>query len=1021
MHFKVLGALEVEAVGSPLPLGGFNQRAVLGLLLLHANNTVAASRLIKGLWGDTPPATARKMLQNYVSRLRSLLAASAQGERAPVLLTSPPGYLLRVPAESVDLIRFERLVERGNAEAHSGGTEAAARTLREALALWRGHALADLVEFGIEWPELSAVQNLRFAAIEAYVDAELSLGRHQAVLDELERAVADALPPRERLCGQLMLALYRSGRQADALTVYRRLRETLADQLGLDPGRALQQLERQILDHDPSLMLPAATEGVQATHPARVAAVPAAGTAIPARQDRGEPPAHPVHQPPPVPVVSPEADQPDTEPIGAPPAPRKEQAPTVSVRTERKRVSVLHIRTRIELPLGTDDPEDMAEVLSNLDGLIRSEVELLGGLVQNFWAVGSAWLALFGVPSTGEDDPELAVRAALAIRDRIATGPSPTRCGPPQVAAQIAIATGDALVTYRPTGGVGDGSPDVQGSMLNTNLRVIDEVPPGAIRVCDVTRQATADVFHYSPQGEPTPRNPAPRAHLSGLAPLVERDREMDILGNLLADTHRRRQPNLMTLLGEAGIGKTRLVAEWLATLRQGVPPARLLTGTSPGPGTEPMAPLRAIARSFAGITETDSRTVAERKLQVAVHGLPQTSGSTAWLLSHLRTLLGWSEPPMPTAIRHSFPAWRLFLEAVAVEQLTVVVLEDLHRADDLLLDFVEELANQTTGVPLSILATARPELLQRRPFWGGGMRNATVITLTPLSATGTWHVLESLALHHGICAGAQQPGPGPVPGPDRGREAAVSAQCRALLRRIGGNPLFATEYFRMHRGEIPAASAGSAPPVSQEYSANKLLELPQSVYNTIAAQLDTLPAVEKAVLQDAAVFGDVVWPRPVAALGNRDAQEVARRLEQLERRDLVDRVHSASVLGQNEYAFRSILIRDVAYSQLPRSVRLDKHHQAARWVEHRLPEHPHLLIHHYWQTISLSRDAGRPIEALTRHARTAFVIAAERTSMKGHQHAASRYYQAALELCPPNDPGRAQLLRRYRDVVHVN
>lgn len=1008
MHFKVLGALEVEVEGSPLPLGGFNQRAILGLLLLHANNAVAASRLIKGLWGDAPPPTARKMLHNYVSRLRSMLSASAPGERAPTLLTSPPGYLLRVPPESVDLIRFERLVERGNAEAHTGSTEAAARTLREALALWRGHALADLVEFGINWPELSAVQNLRLAALEAYVEAELSLGRHHAVLDELERAVAETVPPRERLYGQLMLALYRSGRQADALTVYRRLRETLAEQLGLDPSRALQQLERQILDHDPSLTLPGATGGTVLV------------TAPPRPEPQDDPPGHRVYPPPSVPAAEGEPALRDAEPNIGPP-PRKEHASPAPVTTERKRVSVLHIRARIELPLGTDDPEDVAELLRNLDGLIRSEVERLGGLVQNFWAIGSAWLALFGVPRTGEYDAELAVRAALAIRDRIATDPSPTHFGSPHVTVQIAVVTGDALVTYRPTDGSGDHSADVQGGILNTNVQVIDDVPPGGIRVCDVTRQATADVFHYSPDGEPSPRTSVPRSHLSTLAPLVERDRELEVLGNLLEDTNRRRRPNLVTLLGEAGIGKTRLVTEWLATLRHSMPQARLLAGTPPAPGTDPMAPLRAIAQAFAGIVETDSRTVAERKLQVAVHGLPQTSGSAAWLLAHLRTLLGWSEPASPAAIRHSFPAWRLFLEAAAAERLTVVVLEDLHRADDVLLDFVEELANQTTGVPLSILTTARPELLQRRPFWGGGMRNATVITLTPLSSTGTWQVLESLALHQGICAGAQQPGLGSPPEPDLDREAAVSAQCQALIRRIGGNPLFAMEYFRMHRGEIPAASAGPAPPISDEHSVNKLLELPQSVYNTIAAQLDTLPAAEKAVLQDAAVFGDVVWTRPVAALGNRDVQEVAQHLEQLERRDLVDRVYSTSVLGETEYAFRNVLVRDVAYSQLPRSVRIDKHYQAARWVERRLPEHPHLLIHHYWQTISLSNDAGRPIEALTRRARTAFVTAAERTSMKGHRSAASRYYQAALELCPPNDPVRAQLLRRYRDLLHVN
>jgi DNA-binding SARP family transcriptional activator len=249
MQFKLLGPLEVVDKGRSLSLNGNKQRATLGFLLLHGNSVIATSQILKALWPDNMPVTGRKMLQNAVSGLRGILSAYGEGPDAALLLTHAPGYLLRVEPDRVDLSRFHSLVNSGRADLAAGSWEQAARTLRNALALWRGPVLTDLVESGIAWPELTAVRNARLAALEDCVEAEFASGRYSEVIGELETWV-ETEPLRERLCGQLMRALYHCGRQVDALGLYRRTRTRLIEELGLDPGRELQELERSILNQE---------------------------------------------------------------------------------------------------------------------------------------------------------------------------------------------------------------------------------------------------------------------------------------------------------------------------------------------------------------------------------------------------------------------------------------------------------------------------------------------------------------------------------------------------------------------------------------------------------------------------------------------------------------------------------------------------------------------------------------------------------------------------------------------------
>ena len=242
MEFRILGPLEVVEQGRPLKLGGSRQRALLAVLLTRANEVVSRDRLIDELWGEQPPKAATNALQYHVSRLRKTLP------RADAIVTRPPGYVIRVAPEELDLLRFETLVE----EARRSPPERAAQLLRDALGLWRGPALADLADEPFARAEILRLEELRLTAIEHRLEADLALGGGAELVGELEALVREH-PLREQLRAQLMLALYRSGRQAEALDVYRETRSLLVGELGIEPGPALRELEKAILWHDPEL------------------------------------------------------------------------------------------------------------------------------------------------------------------------------------------------------------------------------------------------------------------------------------------------------------------------------------------------------------------------------------------------------------------------------------------------------------------------------------------------------------------------------------------------------------------------------------------------------------------------------------------------------------------------------------------------------------------------------------------------------------------------------------------------
>ena len=249
IEFRILGPLEISADGRLLPLGSPKQRALLALLLVHATETLSRDRLIEELWGETPPATVDSALHVYLSRLRRLLEMAGAGG---ALVRERHGYRLRVEPEQIDANRFERLAAEGGEALAAGRSELAAERLRQAVALWRGPALADLHTEGFAVTAAARLEEERVTVLEQRLEADLALGRHRQLIHEVVTLVTEH-PYRERLRAQLMLALYRSGRQAEALRVYRQARRILADELGLEPSHELKQLEQAILRHDATL------------------------------------------------------------------------------------------------------------------------------------------------------------------------------------------------------------------------------------------------------------------------------------------------------------------------------------------------------------------------------------------------------------------------------------------------------------------------------------------------------------------------------------------------------------------------------------------------------------------------------------------------------------------------------------------------------------------------------------------------------------------------------------------------
>ena len=803
VDFHLLGPVEAVVDGETIALGGAKLRALLALLVLHANEIVSRDLLIDRLWGEHAPASAGHALVVYVSRLRKALKAHIAED---ILQTEPAGYLLRVEAEQTDVWRFEHALEEGRRALAEGRPGEAADILRRGLAEWRGAALGDLAFEPFE-AEARHLEELRLTALEERIDADLALGRHAELVGELESLVAKH-PLNERLRGQLMLALYRSGRQVGALEVYRNTRRFLVDELGVEPGTDLQRLEQAILRHDPQLEAPAIESP-------RVAAA-----------------------------------EPDSRP-----------------RPLRKTVSLLSAALTPPAKLRAQlDPEALDVAVDRHVTAVKQAIERHGGTIERF--VGDTVLGIFGVPAVHEDDALRAVRAASDMRDA-ATSLNETlvREGTAALELRVGVTTGRVLA------GAG---PLVTGEPVNVAAELCRGADAGEILIGEETLRLVSRAVVVEPPEPGKPEN-ARRlvsvAHGAGATPrrtegrMVGRERQFALLRHVFADVVAERSCHLFTVTGTAGVGKTRLAAELAASL-EGV---TVVSGRCLAYGTgvtyHPVVDMLRQLPDFPGLPIDE----VSREVIAALLGEAQAVTSPAEIECAVRKVL----------------------EAAARRQPLLVVLDDVQWGEAPFLDLVEHVADLSRDAPLLLVCLARPDLLERRPGWAGGMPNATNLRLEPLSPDETDELIGRLVGETDV-------------------EPAVLERVREAAQ---GNPLFLEEMLAL------VVEPGVHEPT-----------VPPTIEAVLAARLDQLQPGERDVLEAGAVEGNVFHAGAVRALAAEDG-DVATHLDSLVRKDLV-RPGEPDVHGEEAFRFRHLLIRDAAYAAVPKARRAELHERFADWLE---------------------------------------------------------------------------------------
>jgi class 3 adenylate cyclase/tetratricopeptide (TPR) repeat protein len=650
---------------------------------------------------------------------------------------------------------------------------------------------------------------------------------------------------------------------------------------------------------------------------------------------------------------------------------------------ERKVVSVLFVDL-VDFTSRSDqaDPEDVRAMLVPYDIRVKSEIESFGGLVEKF--IGDAVMAVFGAQVSHGDDAERAVRAGLRVLDAIQelNKENPAL----DLTVRAAVNTGVAIVDARQQPDIAQGL--AHGDVVNTASRLETGAPPGGLVVGAETYWATRSVIGYEPlepiqaKGKRKPlaawlalealTGPAERA--ASAAPMVGRDRELALLRRTWESVTTQRRPDLVTVIGPPGIGKTRLTREFVGLVEPSG--TRVLRGRSlPYGESSGYRAFRQQVKDVAGIFEGDPPADARAKLTAVVTELcGPTDGPE--VADHLAVLIGLGGDRVADR-QPLFFAARRFVEDLASRQPLLLVFEDIHWADTSQLDLLESLASRVRDVPVMFLALARPELLDSRPTWGAGLMSHTSMQLHPLSSdearTLAGHLLPMLSGLQGAA--------------DR---VVITAE---------GNPLFIEELVASLAERVDEA----------------LEELPTNVRSTIAARLDTLPAAARGALLDAAVIGKVFWRGALQALdATRSAAELEDALDMLESRDFIHRESGSQIQGDHEYLFKHMLIREVAYATLPRAARRERHAAVARFIEsaagERIEEAAALLAHH-WQEAG---DVDQAIRFLQ--------LAAEHAAKGWAKDVAVALFGQALQLVPENQPElrRAIAIRRAETQVEL-
>jgi DNA-binding SARP family transcriptional activator/tetratricopeptide (TPR) repeat protein len=890
MEFRILGALEVTDDGRRLELGGAKQRALLAMLLLHANEVVSTDRLIDALWEEEAPEGARKTLQVYVSGLRKALGKDR-------LETQAPGYTLRVADGELDLTRVERLAAEGR--------------FGEALALWRGPCLQEFAYQRFAAGEIERIEELRLGCVEARIDAELADGRHSALVGDLERLVREN-PLRERLRGQLMLALYRSGRQAEALEAYAAARRALVDELGIEPSRELRELEGAILRQDPALEL----------------------------EPRAEP-----------------------EEAAAPPV-RSHAAPRPADRAERKTVTAMYVRLGMTAEGGGDvDPEVLQDALGRAMAEIEAAVAAHQGTVDA--RAADALTAIFGIPVVHEDDPARAARAAEEARARLQALAGDLRETGVLLETGIGLSTGQVM-----TGG----ALRATGEPLTRAAALAHEAEPFGIALDERTRRSastTRDATRFA-------------------SPMVGRERERRRLHDTFEQALSDRSCQLFTILGAAGVGKSRLVREFLGEIgnRALVARGRCLPY---GDGIT-FWPLLEAIKELGGLEDPVSVDDVQASLTALVEGEP--GGEE--VVRSVSELAGLGESA--ASVEDGFEALRSYLELAAAARPVVVVFDDVHWGEERFLDLVEHLAEWSRGVPLLLVCVARPELLDIRPSWSGGKLNATSILLEPLTEGQTTELVANLVGEATLGGGVSE----------------------RIAGAAEGNPLFVEEVVSMLIDDGILVREDGRWAATSDLAE---VPMPPTIQALLAARLDQLTFDERSAIEAAAVEGMVFHASSVASLLGRDDAATATALASVVRKELV-RPDRGVFAGERGFRFRHLMIRDAAYESLPKGSRARLHALHAAWLEERIGdrsvEFDEILGYHLEQSWRYRAELGAVHEEtreLGRRAAERLGGAGRRAFARSDAPAGLNLVSRAVSLLTPDDPLRVDLVPNVRVV----
>ena len=606
------------------------------------------------------------------------------------------------------------------------------------------------------------------------------------------------------------------------------------------------------------------------------------------------------------------------------------------------------------------DPEDVRAIQTPYFTRVRTAIEAFGGTVEKY--IGDAVMAVFGAPVAHGDDPERAVRAALAVL----AGVEELNAADSELDLQVRIAvnTGEALVSVSANAAHGEGL--VAGDVVNTASRLQAAAPPNGILVGEETYLATRSAIDYEDvepvlaKGKQAPvrvwraraAHTAPGERPSGPVPMVGRATELDALRNIWARVVAERRPQLVTLFGPAGIGKSRLSAEFSELV--GSEGARVVRGRSlPYGEVTPYGSFAAQVKQIARMFDTDPIELASEKLERAIAAL--LDGEADEVASHIGMLIGVGRDGAVGDRQTLFFSARRLVEALALQQPTVLVFEDIHVAASSMLDLLETLASRVRDVPLLLLTQARPELLSERPAWGGGLPAYSALPLQPLGDEDARELAQRLFETVG----------------------AEGRRIRELAETSEGNPLFLEEL-------VVSLAEGRADPD----------ELPTSIRSIVAARIDALPSEERDVLLDAAVFGKVFWSGALAATGNGGVA-CLEALDALEGRDLIRRDPVSRLAGHQQFAFKHQLIREVAYATLPRARRRQRHEAIALFLEESVGEVGDVapaLANHWHEAGELVR-AGRY-----------YVAAGDQANRGWAKDEAARFYRDALTVIPADD-----------------